>query len=665
MRFRRARGFLAAPGQEQHPLHCCALFPSKTQVALYYASAVPSLGDHLAAGVPPEKAGVLRAQLGPPPGPPIKSLPAAGVGDAADGVGAAHLATGAGTATFAVDNLRWPVVVALQTSKWNLLSVEAVTGPISFSEPDAPQQVLVGAGPAPGTATVRWATAGADGRAAPRLRWGWAPGSLSAGDVAASTFSYGAADMCGADAVAGFSDPGALHSAVIEWAAQAQAQAQAPQAQAGGKNATNATTSPAALARARRRIHYELYDAARPATPTFKGSFLPLAPGGPGSKARIAFAADVGQAEPDGSARAGWQFAASRNTSRALAAEVRPTGFAATAVVIGGDVAYANGHGPVWDAFFNQFQPAFSAAPTIFATGNHEVLWPVSAGGSATGDRYGNLTDSGGECGVPFAVRTGGGSGSPGPPDGDGSGRANPPWFSVDDGPVHLHVFSTEHPFEPGTPQHVWIEADLKGVDRTLTPWLIVVGHRPIYLASAYPGGGNASDAAVAVDLATHLEPLWLGAGVDLTLSGHHHSYQRTCAMAGRGRCADGRSAAGAAGYGSTSPPIPALADLKDLPRPANGGPIHVVAGIGGGDLTDNAMPWPTPAGWDALSFQHGYVRLSADAQTLALTAVRSADGSVLDAFELRKGEPGVVHTLGGAGVAAAPDVAAASVGGT
>jgi hypothetical protein len=231
---------------------------------------------------------------------------------------------------------------------------------------------------------------------------------------------------------------------------------------------------------------------------------------------------------------------------------------------------------------------------------------------------------------------------------------------------VHVHVYSTEHPFEAGSPQHAWIASDLRAVNRSATPWLLVVGHRPPYLASAYPGGGNASDAAVAVDLATHLEPLWLEAGVDLTRAGHHHSYQRTCAMAGGGRCADGRSAAGAAGYGgSAAAPvaIPALTALANLTRgTAAAAPVHVVAGIGGGDLTDNAMPWPTPAAWDALAFEHGYVRLVAERDRLALTAVRSSDGGVLDSFELRKDEPGVVRTLGGVGVTAAPDVAAASV---
>ena len=286
--------------------------PPLPQLALYYVSDLPDLGEHSTAASPPD----IRARLGPPPGPPIKALPAAGVGDAPDGVGAAHLASGAGTATFAVGNLRWPVVVALQTSKWGRLVVDAATGPVAFDHPDAPQQVHVGAGPEPGTATVRWATAGggAPGAAAPRLRWGWAPDDLTAGDVPASSATYGPADLCGGDAVANFADPGAHHAATVRWA-----EAEAADAKVGKKG------KPTPPAR-RRRVFYEAYDAkAGPGAPTATGSFLPLA-ADPAATAHLLFAADVGQGEPDGATRVSWQYAASRNTSVALAREAAPKG---------------------------------------------------------------------------------------------------------------------------------------------------------------------------------------------------------------------------------------------------------------------------------------------------------------------------------------------------
>jgi hypothetical protein len=39
---------------------------------------------------------------------------------------------------------------------------------------------------------------------------------------------------------------------------------------------------------------------------------------------------------------------------------------------------------------------------------------------------------------------------------------------------VHFTVFSTEHDFTAGSAQRAWIAADLRAVDRRVTPWLIV-----------------------------------------------------------------------------------------------------------------------------------------------------------------------------------------------
>ena len=58
-------------------------------------------------------------------------------------------------------------------------------------------------------------------------------------------------------------------------------------------------------------------------------------------------------------------------------------------------------------------------------------------------------------------------------------------WYSYDMGPVHTAVVSSEHDLAPGSPQHEWLQTDLKAVNRTLTPWLIVESHRPMYQGEA------------------------------------------------------------------------------------------------------------------------------------------------------------------------------------
>jgi hypothetical protein len=517
-------------------------------VALYYASSLP---------------------VNAAASEPLKLVPAS--------LSPTHLPLGRGSVTFIVDNLRWPVVAVMTNARWgkDKVTTRAVSGEVSFSAPNAPQQLHTAPGANETTAVVQWVT---KDTASPRLRWGSAPDALTAGDVAATTSTYTRADLCGAPAATkGWTDPGALHRATVT-----------------------------GLARGGPRIFFEAYDGADPSTPPARGSYTPPPP--PASPTRILYMADVGAAGADGAASGGWSFPTSRNTSASLAADAESDGFRGTLIVHGGDVSYAHGFGPGWDAFFNQFSPATASAAYVAAIGNHERLSPNS------GDRYSNASDSGGECGVPFRARIA----SPG---------ADPAatWWSLNWGAVHFLVFNTEVDFAPGSDQHSFVAADLAGVDRAATPWLVAVGHRPMYIDSAYAGGGTAADQVVAADLRDALEPLFISSGVDLTLAGHHHSYQRTCPTVNGSCVADGR------------------------------GPVHVVAGHGGADLTDGSMQDPTPPLFRAIDFEHGYLRIATDADTLTVTAVRSADRSTVDEFSLR------VADRARARPARAPAVAAAT----
>lgn len=73
--------------------------------------------------------------------------------------------------------------------------------------------------------------------------------------------------------------------------------------------------------------------------------------------------------------------------------------------------------------------------------------------------------DSGGECGVPYEAyfpMT--------------NCKKDKPWYSIEQGPVHFTVISTEHPFNFYSEQYKWMKKDLKSVNRSRTPWVIVAG---------------------------------------------------------------------------------------------------------------------------------------------------------------------------------------------
>lgn len=74
--------------------------------------------------------------------------------------------------------------------------------------------------------------------------------------------------------------------------------------------------------------------------------------------------------------------------------------------------------------------------------------------------------------------------------------------------------------------QYQWLKEDLESVDRTKTPWVIVMSHRPMY-SSAY--------SSYMMNLRDAFEELLLKHGVDAYLSGHIHWYERMYPMGRNG----------------------------------------------------------------------------------------------------------------------------------
>ncbi|KAF5699699.1 acid phosphatase [Fusarium mundagurra] len=67
--------------------------------------------------------------------------------------------------------------------------------------------------------------------------------------------------------------------------------------------------------------------------------------------------------------------------------------------------------------------------------------------------------------------------------------------------------------------QYHWLKEDLKNVDRCKTPWVIVMGHRPMY--------SSHDDAKYHLRLREAFEGLFLKNKVDLYIAGHVHWYER------------------------------------------------------------------------------------------------------------------------------------------
>ena len=189
-----------------------------------------------------------------------------------------------------------------------------------------------------------------------------------------------------------------------------------------------------------------------------------------------------------------------------------------------GDLSYAQGAAHQWDQWFDMIQPFAVSVPLMVAVGNHE--YDHESGGTdkdpsgVTTDSgfmpvWGNFdNDSGGECGVPTAKRF------TMPNTGNSNGVF---WYSFDYGLVHTIVISSEHDLSEGSRQHHWLRKELKAVDRSKTPWLVVESHRPLY-----EGEVKWTQNSVGVAMRVEIEDLLYDYKVDVFLAGHYHAFHRT-----------------------------------------------------------------------------------------------------------------------------------------
>ncbi|MCO5566264.1 hypothetical protein L7F22_019940 [Adiantum nelumboides] len=196
---------------------------------------------------------------------------------------------------------------------------------------------------------------------------------------------------------------------------------------------------------------------------------------------------------------------------------------------------------------------------------------------------------------------------------------AVPPfWFSFDYGQVHIAMIDTETDFTnspdgPGTTldagnfgsigqQLAFLEADLASVDRGVTPWVIVAGHRPWYTA----GGDGCKPCRAA------FEKVLYKYGVDLAAFGHVHNLQRYAPV-----------------YNNT-------ADPAGYNNPK--APMYVVIGGAGNIEGHSSISGRQSYNDFAYNDSFGYGTLTFHNRThLEVKFINSVDGSVLDQSMLYK----------------------------
>jgi hypothetical protein len=157
---------------------------------------------------------------------------------------------------------------------------------------------------------------------------------------------------------------------------------------------------------------------------------------------------------------------------------------------------------------------------------------------------------------------------------------------------------STEHDYTIGSEQYQWLVHDLESVDRTITPWIIFGGHRPMYINSNY-GGSVTSDQTVMNNLIYHIEPLLWKYRVNLAFWGHNHVVQRHSAIYNRTVIQRSKQVYGAYGSVATA--------MQSNPQAT----VHMVIGTAGAKFTVNYME-PYPEWNEEVFYRFGYAMVEA-----------------------------------------------------
>ncbi|KAI1337957.1 Metallo-dependent phosphatase-like protein [Xylariaceae sp. FL0016] len=307
-------------------------------------------------------------------------------------------------------------------------------------------------------------------------------------------------------------------------------------------------------------------------------------------------------------------------------------------IVHPGDFAYAddwfettknlndgtNAYEAILENFYNQLAPISARKVYMASPGNHEAACqeiPYTASACPSGQK--NFTDFMNRFGrtMPTVFPSTSANVTAKSKANKAKQLAIPPfWYSFEYGMIHFVMINTETDFEdaPDGPsgsaglqqgnfgyphqQLDFLEADLASVDRSVTPWLIVGGHRPWYTT-----GGNECEPCQDA-----FESLFYKYGVDLGIFGHVHNAQRQL------------------------PTYRNKVDPNGMDDPK--APMYIVSG-GAGNI-EGMSPVGTNTSYNAFAYadDFSYATVSfLDSNNLQVNFIRSTTGEILDTSTLYK----------------------------
>ncbi|KAG8368198.1 hypothetical protein BUALT_Bualt15G0020300 [Buddleja alternifolia] len=168
-----------------------------------------------------------------------------------------------------------------------------------------------------------------------------------------------------------------------------------------------------------------------------------------------------------------------------------------------GDLSYAD-HYPNqdnvrWDTWGRFAERSVAYQPWIWTAGNHELSFAPEIGETKPFKPFIQRYRT------PYKA----------------SNSTDPLWYSIKRASAYIIVLSAYSAYGKYTPQYMWLEEELPKVNRSETPWLIVLTHSPWYNSYNYHFMEGET-------MRVMFEPWFVQYKVDVVFAGHVHAYERS-----------------------------------------------------------------------------------------------------------------------------------------
>ncbi|KAJ8555543.1 hypothetical protein K7X08_013039 [Anisodus acutangulus] len=256
-----------------------------------------------------------------------------------------------------------------------------------------------------------------------------------------------------------------------------------------------------------------------------------------------------------------------------------------------GDLSYADNypfHNNIrWDTWGRFIERSAAYQPWIWTAGNHELDFVPEIGESKPFVPYKHRFFT------PYRA----------------SESTSPLWYSIKRASAYIIVMSSYSAFGTYTPQWKWLKNEFPKVNRSETPWLIVLMHCPMY--SSYVHHYMEGETMRVI-----YEPWFVKYKVDVVFAGHVHAYERSERVSN-------------VAYN--------IINGKCSPVRDESAPVYITIGDGGnqeGLATEMTQPQPRYSAYREASFGHGILDIKN--RTLAYFSWhRNHDGFAVEADSL------------------------------